>query len=252
MKKYIVIIIALSIATIAQAQMALGFVAGVNMSNEVTTFNGAATAKSASMDDLKGLVIGPTLEMMLPKIDLGVELSTFYSRKGSNFNYSINYPANGYDIKFDGYKSIDYLEVPVYLKWKFGPPEFKGFVSAGLYWGFGFNGDFVVENAYDLLNNGAPIPELVKSTKMSFGYDKTSPFKTIDTGYSVGLGIEILRTLQFGVYYSYGDQSIVNEKSMSLILADSKYNYKAGDFNISSKNSVYTMRLTYFFSTQGN
>ena len=252
MKKCLIILWVLLVAVATQAQVSMGLVAGFNMCDEITFFNGTADARSTDMPSLKGLVIGPTIEMMIKDYDIGIELSTLYSRKGSNFSYYLNNPnaTPSYAVQLEGYKNIDYMEVPLYIKWRFGPRDFKMFIAGGYYWGFGLSGTVEVEKAEDLYFSNQPIPELLKSTKMKFGEEKYEPYNLIDRGYTFGAGINIVNTLEIAIYYSYGTKSVVNDRSMKDLLPEDPYGYDATHYDISSHNNVVSVRLTYLFSSQ--
>jgi hypothetical protein len=248
MKRILVILGVVFLTTTVHAQMKLGLVAGVNMSDEVVSFAHSPNSKATNMPTLKGLLIGPTIELMVKNIDIGVELGSFYSRKGSNFSYMLDNPLKSYSILLDGYKNVEYLEIPLTLKWKFGPRDFKMYVSAGYYWGYAFSGSVVVEQAQDLLNNNQPMPELVKTSVMKFGDNRTVSYNTLDGGYTIGAGVEIVETIQLSAYYSYGTKSIANEKSILDLLPEATYGYDDGDYKLSSNNSCFSIRLTYLFS----
>ncbi|MBN1462564.1 MAG: PorT family protein [Paludibacteraceae bacterium] len=248
MIKKVIVVVGLFLTTVVQAQISLGFVAGVNMCNEVTSFSLSPNSKANEMPSLKGVVVGPTIELMVPNYGIGMELGTFYSRKGSNFSYELyNY---SYALQLDGYKEMDYLEMPLTLKWKFGPKDFKIFVSGGYYWGYAFGGTVGVEKAIDL-TTGNQQNDLVKTTKMQFGDDESNKYNLIDRGYTCGLGVQIVRTIQLSVNYSYATKSHVNEKSIKDLLPEETYGYSETDFGISSKHSSFSVRLTYLFNSGG-
>ncbi len=223
--------------------MGFGITLGANMTNEVTTFEGLSSSEDVNRS-LKGLVIGMNLEMMIPKYDAGLQLSSMYSRKGSNFSYKLD--NSSYGLLLDGYRNVEYLEVPVVVKWRFGPRDFKAYVLAGYFWGFALGGTVDIESAIDELNGSVSLPELEKSSKMEFG-DEYSKYNFIDHGYTVGAGINVLQTIELGIYYAYSLKSLTNEDSMEDLLKPT-YSYNEGDFNNMTRHSTVSVRLTYIIS----
>lgn len=252
MNRFFALIGTLFVVASLQAQMSIGLLAGVNMSNEVTSFDNSLDSKvGTDLSSLKGVVIGPTIEMMMKDYNMGIELGSYFSRKGSNFSYTLDNPtaSTPYAVYLEGYKSVDYLEVPLTFKWKFGAPNFKVFISAGYFWGFALSGTIGVETAVDLMNGSVPLPDLVKTTSMDFGDEaSTSSYNSFDGGYTVGAGMEIIKTLQISVHYNYSAKSLTKESSIKDLLPEETYGYTNGDFGISSKNSVVSVRLTYLLN----
>ncbi len=249
MKRFFGILLFITCTTV-HAQMAMGLVAGVNLSNELTTFSGTANATANKVNSFKGIVIGPTIELIIPNYNIGLELGTFFSRKGSNINYFLDNTDKSYALLLEGYKSYDYLEVPVLIKWKFGPRDFKMFAAGGLYWSYALSGKIGIEKAQDLLNNNQNLPDLIKTTQMDFGDGVGTAFNTMDRGYTFGIGLELVRTLQLAVYYTYGTTSTINDFSMKVLLPEDTYGYNESDYEISSHHNVFSLRLTYLFSSQ--
>jgi hypothetical protein len=167
MKKLFITLALISVTAFSlQAQLRFGLKGGVN----VSTLSGDAA------DDLKsmtGYYVGPTVELSIPVIGLGVDGSVLYSQKG---------------IKSDADdKKMGYIEVPVSLKYKFF--DLPGlnkiatpFIEAGPYASFKISGKLDdIENAEAQLKA-----------------------KTFGAGLNFGLGVELLGRLQIRGAYSLG------------------------------------------------
>lgn len=154
---FLIVLGALASAPSANAQIRFGVKGGLNMvSHSLSGVN------YGSKDSYNGFMIGPTLEAMFGP--LGVEGSLLYSQKGISLN---NLDA-----------SINYLEIPVNLKMKFGIPMVKVYGYAGPYLSYGFVGD---------------VSNLLKVNISKW-----------DVGGNVGAGVEVFNFLQVGVNYGFG------------------------------------------------
>lgn len=154
---FLIVLGALASAPSANAQIRFGVKGGLNMvSHSLSGVN------YGSKDSYNGFMIGPTLEAMFGP--LGVEGSLLYSQKGISLN---NLDA-----------SINYLEIPVNLKMKFGIPMVKVYGYAGPYLSYGFVGD---------------VSNLLKVNISKW-----------DVGGNVGAGVEVFNFVQVGVNYGFG------------------------------------------------
>ncbi|WP_085536315.1 porin family protein [Massilibacteroides vaginae] len=145
----------------ATAQLAFGVKGGLNISK-------AHFSKDViDADNLTGFQIGPMVDFTVPLLGIGMDAAVLYSQKGVDF-------------KSESHKT-DYLEIPVNLKWKFGLPVLKGFLTAGPYASFRIGGDKI----WNVLD------EQIKT-------------KGFGTGLNFGAGVEIVKHLQVGVNYDLG------------------------------------------------
>ena len=123
------------------------------------------------VENLTSFSLGPTMELMLPIINFGVEASLLYNNHRMNIS--------GTDVGNNTGVTNHYLLLPVNAKKKFGlgilPAQL--FATAGPYVGFLLSGD-------DDFHAGV----------------ETRPFQA---GIGLGFGVELLRRLQVGVQYRY-------------------------------------------------
>lgn len=186
----------------------LGIKAGLNMANEIRTFDRSDIATSFQSSNLTGYQIGLVYQAMPKKTGMGVEIGALLSQKGSSFHFdSINVD----NVLRNGYKEINYLEVPLNIRYHIivGLVGVYGF--GGIYGGCALSGSTVTEST---------------STTEKEAY-KTFADR-VDYGYNFGAGVELFRKIQLGGTWSNGIKSTSN--------ADSSF-----------KNKVFTMNLVYMF-----
>ncbi len=186
----------------------LGIKAGLNMANEIRSFNQSDIATSFQSSNLTGYQIGLTYQAMPKKTGMGVEIGALLSQKGSSFHFdSINVD----NVLRNGYKEINYLEVPLNIRYHIivGLVGVYGF--GGVYGGCALSGSTVTEST----------STTEKETYKTFA-------DRVDYGYNFGAGVELFRKIQLGGTWSNGIKSTSN--------ADSSF-----------KNKVFTMNLVYMF-----
>lgn len=149
----------------AKSQIKFGIKGGLNVSS--VHFNKKVIGK----DNVTGFNIGPMMEVVAPIMGVGFDAAILYSQKGIGLK-------SGEDIK------NDYIDVPVNLKWKFGLPLVKGYLSAGPYVGFRVGGD----KFWDIPGS---IGDQLKA-------------KSFNAGVNLGAGVELIRHLQVGFNYTLG------------------------------------------------
>ena len=179
----------------AKSQLRWGLKGGVNIST--VHFN----SDLFKADNVTGFHIGPMIEGMVPGVGLGFDAAILYSQKGV-------------EMKTEGISSsvkIDYVDVPVNLKWKFGMPLVKAYLAAGPYVGFRVGGD----KFWDVPGN---ILGQVKA-------------KSFGAGVNFGAGIELIKYLQVGFQYSLG-------------LTD---NYSVDKFDLETKNRGWSISAAILF-----
>jgi len=150
----------------AAAQVRLGVKGGVNIST--VHFN----SDIFEAENVTGLQIGPMLEIGFPVSGLGMDLAVLYSQKGLQIR----------DGRINrNLLESDFLEVPVNLKWKFGVPVLKGFLTAGPYAGFRIGGDKIWKVLESQIEQ-----------------------KNFSAGLNFGAGVEIVSHFQVGLNYGLG------------------------------------------------
>lgn len=151
-------------------------------------------------DNVTGFQIGPMIETTIPLIGIGLDAAILYSQKGV-------------DMKTEGTVTstsmkTDYLDIPVNLKWKFGIPLVKAYLSAGPYVGFRVGGDKI----WNVLG------EQIKA-------------KNFSAGLNFGVGAELISHLQVGINYGLG-------------LTD---NYSSDKFDMKAKNRGWSITAAVLF-----
>lgn len=153
------------LAVSANAQFHLGVRGGLNVA--AVRFDSDLFSEGTQ----SGFHIGPTIELMVPGIGVGVEVAALYSQKGL------------YNDLEKRNLSVDYIDVPVNLKLKLGIPLIKAYLSAGPYASFCL-GD-IGKNSLD-------------DIKHQF---KT---RTFGAGVNFGAGLEVFSAIQVGFNYGLG------------------------------------------------
>ena len=78
--------------------------------------------------------------------NFSLQAEFLYSKKG----HRLIYDADTVDFNMDGYRKFvnGYFEVPVLLKYAFGPDEVRGFINVGPYWGKWLHGKYKTKVDY--------------------------------------------------------------------------------------------------------
>ena len=194
--KKIVGVILVSLMTLvaipSSAQLRLGVKGGLNVSS--VHFN----KDLVNSDNVTGFNIGPMLEGTIPLLGVGFDAAILYSQKGLG-------------LKAEKDVKNDYIDVPVNLKWKFGLPILKCYLTAGPYVGFRVGGD----KFWD-------IPGEV-------GHQLKA--KSFNAGLNFGAGVELIKHLQVGFNYALG-------------LTD---DYSLSDIDLSGKNRGWSVTAAILF-----
>ena len=197
----------------AFSQLRFGVRADVGLNNP--TF-GPATFE---VENLTSFSIGPTLELMIPVVNFGVETALLYSNSRMNVTSRWtplpgSYPDPGFALL--GEIRNHYLLLPVNAKKKFGlgilPMQL--FATAGPYIGYLISSNRVEVEAID---------ESVRSFKAGIG---------------LGFGVEVLRRLQVGVQYrlQLTDNYDVNKSVWGNVINP-----------LNEKTSSWNLSATFFF-----
>lgn len=186
MKKLIItfslVFVALSTFT-SQAQFRLGVKAGANISH--VSFD----KDVLSTDNISNFTGGLMAEFTVPIIGLGLDASVMYAGKGYKSYTAIiknGNPAGNIDEKV----RLHYIDIPVNLKWKFGLPMAKIFLTAGP----GFN--FLLNKNLKVESKGESVPDNYLDEKLKD--------KKFDLSINVGGGVELFSHLQVAVQYGWG------------------------------------------------
>ena len=169
-KKCVAILLLAMLSMPAFSQLRFGVRADVGLNNP--TFS----TEALQVENLTSFSVGPTLELMIPLINFGIETSLLYN------NHRMN--VSGEDVR-NAEITNHYLLLPVNAKKKFGlgilPMQL--FLTAGPYVGFLLSGD-----------------------ELSFSVTEPATYQEVDArsfqaGLGFGFGVEVLRRVQVGVQY---------------------------------------------------
>ncbi|HHT22432.1 MAG TPA: PorT family protein [Bacteroidales bacterium] len=206
----------------------LGIKAGVNMANEIHSFNKESISAAFASENLNGLHVGLVYQLNPKKSGFGFDLGALFSQKGNMFNYDNNSGIEENIVR--GYHEINYIDVPVNLRLKL---KFGGVVgiyaTGGVYGSYALNGQTVFESDISTLRYEESFDDFMDR---------------IDYGYSVGGGIEFLNKFQIGVKW---DQALQKKDASKSILE------KVGDAdggmnpNLEAKKQsrVFSVSLTF-------
>lgn len=192
----VLIILMALVAVPAKSQLKFGVKGGLNISSV------HLNSDLVKADNVTGFQIGPMIETTIPLVGIGLDAAILYSQKGMDMKTDIGTTTN---VK------TDYLDIPVNLKWKFGLPIIKAYLSAGPYVGIRVGGD----KFWDVPGN-------------ALGSLKA---KNFSAGLNFGAGVELISHLQVGFNYGLG-------------LTD---NYSAEKFDLSAKNRGWSVTAAILF-----
>ena len=214
-------------STVSFAQ--LGIRAGVNMANELQSFNQESIEAAFQSDNLTGYQVGLVYQINPKKTGVGFEVGALLSQKGGVFRFDKNEIVNSL-IK--GYREINYVEVPLNLRLRVDWGGVVGvYGNAGIYGAYALKGKTVFES---------DIATLAKEDTFDSFMDR------IDYGYSFGGGVELVKKLQIGAYYSQGLMKRDTNKSIL-----DKVNTESGgsvpNLKATNTSKVFTISLTYLF-----
>lgn len=191
----LVLIVAFStIATTGYSQIRFGLRGEVGLNNPTLIDN------KLEVDYLNTFRLGPTLEIMLPGLNLGVEASLLYNN-------------NRMDVRnIDNNTTVDitnhYIDIPLNLKYKFGIiAPIKVYVAGGPYAKINVGGD----DDFD------KITEDIKT-------------KSFEAGVNLGIGAELFSKFAVGVNYgiSLTDNYSINKPEWGDALNDKKGTWSVG------------------------
>lgn len=164
----IAVALLLAVAGTASAQLRFGLRAGVQTNAlhfDKSTFDSENRA---------GFTGGVMVEFLAPVLGVGVDLSAMYVHR--------NVAVPDAEGDFSGHtKGLDYIELPLNLKWRIGIPLIEKIVSPYIFTG----------PSFAFLTSKRAINEAFKN-------------KSCDVAWNVGAGVELLKLLQVGASYGFG------------------------------------------------
>lgn len=176
MKKNRLLVIALivafsTIATTGYSQLRFG------LRGEVGLNKASFSEKALEVENLNSFKLGPTVEIMLPAMDFGIEASLLYNNDRMDVAYiSADESSKRQEIEVTNH----YIDIPVNLKYKFGLIlPVKIYAAAGPYARVHVGGDDI---------------------KFSDVQDDFKA-KAFEAGVNLGLGLEIFKRVAVGANY---------------------------------------------------
>lgn len=206
-----------------------GIRGGINMANELHSFNHEAISAAFQSDNLTGYQVGLVYEFNPRKSGLGFEIGALLSQKGGVFRMD---STNFAQSLIKGYHEINYVEVPMNVRLRLNFGGVLGvFGTAGIYGAYALRGKTVFES---------DIATLIHEDSFD------SFMNRIDYGYSYGVGVELLRKIQLGLQWSQGLQKRdANKNILDKISTES--GGIAPNLTAKSSSNVFTVVLTYLF-----
>lgn len=123
-----------------------------------------------------GFTGGVEAEFMLPVLGLGVDASLMYVRRSAETDV-----LNENNTTVTANRNIDYLDIPVYLKWKIGVPLIGSVVKPYVF-------------------TGPDFAFLLSSKNIFPGIESSK----CDVSWNFGVGVELLKHVQVGASYGIG------------------------------------------------
>lgn len=228
--RYILLLtLVLSVTTTSYAQF--GIRGGVNMANEIHSFDNEAIHAAFQGDNLTGYQVGLVYEFNQKKngLGLGFEVGALLSQKGGVFKMD---SASVVQSMIKGYHEINYVEVPLNFRLNLNMGGVVGiYGTAGIYGAYALKGKTVFES---------DIATLIYEESFDSFMDR------IDYGYSYGAGIELVRKLQIGLQWSQGLQKRDANKSI-LDKISTESGGIAPNLTAKSTSKAFSVTLTYLF-----
>ncbi len=172
--KLLSLLAALMIFASANAQISIGVRVGANFANQ----NFDADGLSISPDGLTGLAFGIPIEIGITE-SFAVQPELNFIQKGSSIEFSDEIFGETFESKTD--TRINYIEIPILAKVKFGTETIDAYLAAGPTIGFGMSGKVETE---------VTAAGVTESAEEDIDFDEDG-IKRSDIGLSIGAGAGI-------------------------------------------------------------
>ncbi len=210
MKKFLKILLVLFFYIISiHAQ--IGIKAGINLANQIKSLSSQDISDGFSRENLTGYQVGLVYQLSPHKSGIGGEIGLLVSQKGFSFSDSTSLGGN----VLRGYHEINYIELPLNLRYRIKLGFLGVFGYGGIYGGYALNGIYVIET---------------ENVSSDIGFKEM--LDRADYGYNLGLGFEFFNKIQFGANWSQGikNTNFENQTAENAII-----------------NRVFSIGLTYLF-----
>lgn len=168
----LVIVAVVVFAGTANAQFKFGPRIGLNVNS--MHFN----EKIFDSDNRTGFNAGLQAEFTVPVVGIGLDASLMYVRRTMEYSEQ---QAGVPGSVVTNTRHCDYFEIPINLKWKMGIPVIGKIMKPYLFTG----------PSFAFLTSKRAINQALK-------------YKSVDTSWNVGLGLEFFSHLQVAAYYGFG------------------------------------------------
>lgn len=158
-------------------------------------------------DNRTGFTGGLMCEFTVPVVGIGLDASLMYVRRSVDAEYDPN--TGGPQTPATTTIGRDYITIPVNLKWKFGIPVVKPFLTTG--------------PEFSFLTSRKAIKDAWRN-------------KSVDYSWNFGAGVELLGHLQVAASYGLG----LNKVLQNIGLADNAT-------KVNAKNRYWTITAAYLF-----
>jgi len=221
----LIIVLSLSITSYSQ----LGIRGGINMANEIRSFNKTELQNAFQSNNLTGYQIGLVYQLNPIKSGLGFETGILLSQKGSTFKFDSTSVVKSF-VK--AYQEINYIEVPLNFRYRINLIGFGIYGSAGIYGDYALNGKSVFDS------------QVITDIKTAKNFDDFA--SRLDYGYSLGCGVELLKKIQIGATWSQGLRKKDADKSFTDKITTSD-GTQVPNLEVTTKSKAFTVSLTYLF-----
>ena len=168
------VVAVIAVAGSANAQFKFGPRVGINVNS--LHFN----EKTFKDDNRTGFTAGLQAEFTVPVIGVGLDASLMYVRRNMEAIIDDD-PVT---------KHCDYFEIPINIKWKMNIPVIAKLVKPYVFTG----------PSFAFMTSKKALTEAYK-------------YKSVDTSWNVGLGLEFFSHLQLAAYYGIGLNNVVDKVS---------------------------------------
>lgn len=233
MKKTFLIVSLLVVSTVT-AFSQLGIRAGVNMANQIKSFDNQELNNAFHSSNLTGYQVGIVYQFNPAKggSGMGLELGAMFSQKGGMFEF-IKEKSQLLNSVLKGYKELNYIEIPINARYKLNFGGVVGaYATAGIYGGVAIDGKTTFESRLGDLKQAVDFDDFMNR---------------VDYGFNLGLGVELIEKIQIGFNWSQGLQKKDKNKGLfeQIKLLDNKV--LLPNIEQKSTNQVFSVSLTYLF-----
>lgn len=201
LKRLSAVLVALAIMLPAAAQFSIGPRLGVNLNK----FH--FSQDDFTKDNRAGFTGGIEMELMIPMLNLGFDLSAMYVHRSGQTKDSTDPQGAVTNI------SSDYIDIPLNLKYKIGLPLVGKIISPYIFTG----------PSFAFLTSKKAITEFWQSKKC-------------DVSWNFGIGLQLFTHLQVGASYGLG-----MTKAVQFVSKDHQ------SANIEGKNRYWTVTAAWLF-----